>query len=235
MKNKTLIAITVIIILSMNALASDKVTVYFFWSNTCPHCLEMEPFIEKLPTKYPQIEIKKFEIHNQENLALLNNLSEAYNTTIGGVPDAFVGNKVVIGYGGTKTENLIQSLIENCSRDNCQSPDQILKEYLSRPKPTTTSTTTTTTAKTTTTTSTTTSRSTTTTTEPASTTSSSTTATTEPTTMTTEPVATTTTKPENNTTTIQPWVYGTIGIALILITYGLTAKKKSTLKGGKKT
>jgi thiol-disulfide isomerase/thioredoxin len=229
MKNKILIITALILILSMNAPAeTGKVTIYFFWGQGCPHCEDMKPFIKELDNKYPYLEIKSLEVFkNEDNWGFLQNLSEAYNTTSRSVPDVFVGNKRVVGYGGNKTEEVIISLIENCSRDNCQSPDEILQEYRSRPKPTST-----TTSSTTTTTTTTSATSTTTTSSTTSTISSSTTTTTEKATTTKEPPTTTTTKPENtvNTTTIQPWIYGTIGIALILITYGLTRKKK-----GKKT
>jgi thiol-disulfide isomerase/thioredoxin len=223
MKNKTLIAILIITMLSMNAAAeTGKVTMYFFWGKGCSHCTDMKPFIQELDDKYPYLEIKSLEVfNNEENWALMQNITEAYNATFHGVPDVFLGNKNVVGYGGEKTETLIKSLIENCSRDNCQSPDEILQEYKSRPKPTTTSSTTTTTTT-----------SLTTTTEPSTTstttTSTSTTTTTKPTTTTTTIEATTTTKPESQTTNtpIQPWIYGAIGIALILITYGLATKKK---------
>jgi thiol-disulfide isomerase/thioredoxin len=231
MKNKTLIITALILILSMNAVAeTSKVTMYFFWGKGCSHCTDMKPFIQELDDKYPYLEIKSLEVlNNEENWALMQNITEAYNTTFHGVPDVFVGNKNVIGYGGNKTETLIISLIENCSRDNCQSPDEILQEYRSRPKPTST-----TTSSTTTTTTTTSATSSTTTSSTTSTTPISTTTTTEEiTTSTTEPPTTTTTKPEDTTnkTTTQPWIYGTIGIAVILITFGLSAKKKSTLKG----
>ena len=49
----------------------EHVNVYFFWGEGCPHCGDEEPFLEKLETKYPEVEVHSFEIWNsKENLEI---------------------------------------------------------------------------------------------------------------------------------------------------------------------
>ena len=39
-----------------------KVNIYFFWAKGCPHCHKEMVFLETLAEKYPQIEIKDYEV-----------------------------------------------------------------------------------------------------------------------------------------------------------------------------
>ena len=47
-------------------LAANPVVIYFFWGDGCPHCAEAEPFLEKLAKRYPEVEIRYYEVWNNE-------------------------------------------------------------------------------------------------------------------------------------------------------------------------
>lgn len=106
-----------------------KVEIYFFWGQGCPHCAEEKPFLEKLKQKYPQLEVKAFEVYyNKENQDLFQKVASAYNTQVEGVPTTFIGKDFVVGFGSEETTGKeIEKLIQNCLSNSCPSPGEILK------------------------------------------------------------------------------------------------------------
>jgi thiol-disulfide isomerase/thioredoxin len=73
---------------------SEKVVVYFFWGDGCPHCTTQKSFMEELENKYPKLEVKMFETwKNPENANLFREIAKAYGTEARGVPATFIGEK----------------------------------------------------------------------------------------------------------------------------------------------
>lgn len=108
--------------------AQQKVEVYFFWGQGCPHCAAEKPFLEKLKQKYPQIVVKEFEVYfNRENQELFKKIAQAYNTQPSGVPTTFIGKNFIVGFASENTTGKeIESLIQNCLQTYCPSPAEIL-------------------------------------------------------------------------------------------------------------
>ncbi len=97
------------------AASSNSTCIYFFYGDGCPHCAQVEPFINEMETKYPNIEIQKFEIYdNRPNLVLLNNYFNAYGVpeTERGVPTVFIGNTFLSG-DKPIIENLENEILKN--------------------------------------------------------------------------------------------------------------------------
>ncbi|MEW6295181.1 MAG: cytochrome c biogenesis protein CcdA [Candidatus Diapherotrites archaeon] len=86
---------------TVHAIESEQAAcVYFFYGNGCPHCARVEPFLEQLGQKYPELKIEKFEIYNdRQNALLLNKYFEAFGVPEieRGIPAAFVSKKYLIG------------------------------------------------------------------------------------------------------------------------------------------
>jgi cytochrome c biogenesis protein CcdA/glutaredoxin len=79
---------------------TNTTCIYFFYGDGCPHCARVEPFIEQLELKYPNLEIHRFEIYNnRSNALILNNYFDAYNIPERerGVPAVFIANSYLIG------------------------------------------------------------------------------------------------------------------------------------------
>jgi len=125
--------------------AENEVCVYFFWGRGCPICNDEKPFLQSLEEKYPELEVKQFEVkYNQENRELFEKISKAFNTISSGVPMTFINGKVFvsfaegnaviyhptykayIGYSGA-IENAIEECIEMGGCD-CPSEDLIIEE-----------------------------------------------------------------------------------------------------------
>lgn len=63
-----LISLIFSLFLSPLIFAQQKVKLWFFWGQGCPHCAAEKPFLEELAKKYPQLEIKEFEVYySKEN------------------------------------------------------------------------------------------------------------------------------------------------------------------------
>ena len=95
----------------------NQAEINFFFSAICPHCAKEEEFLENLEKKYPEIEIKEYEvISSQENQKILNEFYEKYQVPQkerGWVPVTFTPTKYFIGF----TEQIgaeIESCIKEC-------------------------------------------------------------------------------------------------------------------------
>ncbi len=125
---KVLMAVifTVFTVLSVNVRAetstSNKVNLYFFWGNGCPHCAEEEKFLDKLEKDYPNLAINKFEVWgNAKNRELLKKVGEKLNADIKGVPFTVVGENHIGGYYTADTTGAqIHEYIDYCQINDCK-------------------------------------------------------------------------------------------------------------------
>ncbi len=108
--------------------AQEKIEIYFFWGQGCPHCAAEKPFLEKMKQKYPQLVVKDFEVYyNYQNQELFEKVAKAYNTQAYGVPTTFIGKEFIIGFGSENTTGQeIENLIKSCLETYCPSPAEIL-------------------------------------------------------------------------------------------------------------
>ncbi|MFW5991317.1 MAG: TlpA family protein disulfide reductase [Candidatus Nanoarchaeia archaeon] len=100
----------------------DKVVVYFFWGEGCPHCATEKPFLEELENKYPELEVKMFETYNNpENVQKFQRVAQAYGTKARGVPATFIGEEYWEGYSESIGEE-IEAKIKDCIENDCPNP-----------------------------------------------------------------------------------------------------------------
>ena len=97
--------------------SEEKVTLYFFHGNGCPHCAEEEVFLKELQEKYPDIIIERYEVwYNNRNAELLEKVETAFQVTRSGVPTNVIGDTIIMGYSdsiGNQIERAIQYYQEN--------------------------------------------------------------------------------------------------------------------------
>ena len=125
--------------------AENEVCVYLFYGKTCPHCAEEKVFLKSLEEKYPELEVKQFEVYyDQANQELFEKISRVFNTISSGVPMTFIDGKAFIGFtegdmlvyhpdyrayiGYSKAiENAIEDCIDRGGCD-CPSEDVVIEE-----------------------------------------------------------------------------------------------------------
>jgi len=79
--------------------AQNNTELYFFYSDSCPHCHKEALFLDKLEKDYDsKLDIKRLEVGSQENINLMFDLAARLNTSVSGVPFTVIGDKYFIGY-----------------------------------------------------------------------------------------------------------------------------------------
>jgi thiol-disulfide isomerase/thioredoxin len=78
---------------------SEKNILYFFWGEGCPHCAAAKPFLGTLKKKYPGIEIRSFEVFNdEENLKFMQEMAKSRGMEPKGVPTFILDEKIFEGF-----------------------------------------------------------------------------------------------------------------------------------------
>jgi len=96
----------------------NKIEINFFYSAICPHCAKEKEFLTELKQKYPEVEIKEYEVfYNRDNQNLLSEFYKKYNVPKGErgyVPVTFTPTKYFIGFNeqlGSEIENCIKACL----------------------------------------------------------------------------------------------------------------------------
>ena len=144
MKNNKLLIIIIALILliiptSVNALSDkyedktaalvnvqpeeNKVNIYLFYGNGCPHCAKEEEFLEEISNKYKEeINIYKYETWydaNNKELMLQAKEVNGVNKNIS-VPFTVMGSEVYSGYNSYVGDKIEKKLIEYLGKDNSE-------------------------------------------------------------------------------------------------------------------
>lgn len=124
-KSLILLVLTCLVVISTtNVMGADqKVNLYLFWGDGCPHCTDEKVFLNSLSAKYPELEIKDFEIYDsKDNAALFQNFVGEYNVPPPlGVPATFVGGDFVVGFMSENTTGKqIESMVQRCIEYGCE-------------------------------------------------------------------------------------------------------------------
>ncbi len=111
--------------------SNEKVELYFFGSDTCPHCAKEEIFLDKLEDKYSNyLEIKRYEVSkNRESAKLLMEFGKRLNADISGVPFTVIGDEYIVGYANDQTtgkqiENKVVLAIAAINKNNLPPPPE---------------------------------------------------------------------------------------------------------------
>lgn len=108
--------------------STEKVILYFFWGEGCPHCIHEKQFLEQLGQHYPELEVRLFETwYNQDNAKLFVEMAEAYGTRASGVPTTFLEDNVWVGYADYMGEE-IEDKVKYCIEHGCFDPIEKLEK-----------------------------------------------------------------------------------------------------------
>ncbi|NOQ65386.1 MAG: hypothetical protein GQ582_12820 [Methyloprofundus sp.] len=90
-----------------SAVASSEqqaVELNFFWSHSCPHCLEAKPFIESLPQKYTWLQLNSYDlIDSPDNITRYTEMAEKLGRTANSVPGFIFCEQIIIGFQSIET------------------------------------------------------------------------------------------------------------------------------------
>lgn len=110
-----------LMMLALPVSAQDKINLYFFYGDGCPHCAKEEKFLDQLEKENKNIKIYRFETwHNTENAQLLSRAGEKMGVNVSGVPFLAIGDQAIIGYYDDKTTGeKIKNLISEYTVTGC--------------------------------------------------------------------------------------------------------------------
>lgn len=88
----------------------SEIEIVYFWSSTCSHCAQATPFLEDLISRYPELKLTKYEIHDEANQQLFVKTAEDFkiDTNQLGVPFIIIGDQYWVGY----SENIGKAIEE---------------------------------------------------------------------------------------------------------------------------
>ena len=97
---KKLLLSLAFLLVAFSASAQTKPEIYFFYSNSCPHCHKEALFLDKLENDYSsKIKINRFEVgKTQANVDLMLGMASKLGTEVSGVPFTIIGDKYFTGY-----------------------------------------------------------------------------------------------------------------------------------------
>ena len=86
-----------------------KLDVYFFYSDSCPYCAKMKPFLEGLANEHPEMFLKETSISSQQGSHDLLGFYQKYNVpkeAFGSVPIVFIKEKYFVGFSEENTKSI---------------------------------------------------------------------------------------------------------------------------------
>lgn len=105
---------------------TGKVVLYFFWGDGCPHCAKEKKYLDIIKRKYPQLEVKSYEVwHNRTNALFFSRMTEAAGIKSTGVPVTFINTEIFSGFNDRISQE-IESSIQYCIRNKnaCVEPSE---------------------------------------------------------------------------------------------------------------
>ncbi len=95
-------------------ITNNKVNVYVFWGDGCPHCETELEFLEKILPQYEKYSnIYAFEVwYNEENYELMKRFEKELNDHDKGVPYTVIGNEKFRGFSPAMEDKITSSIIK---------------------------------------------------------------------------------------------------------------------------
>ena len=94
----------------------NKVNIYLFWGNGCPHCEDFLDFLEENTDYKDLYTLNTFEVwYNQDNYNLMNEFATALDEDVTGVPFIVIGNKSFKGFSSSLEEEILNAIKEGHS------------------------------------------------------------------------------------------------------------------------
>ncbi len=80
------------------AFSNTTVTAVYFYGDGCTHCETVQPLLDKLRQKYPDLHLEMLEVfHNATNQQTFVEMNRQYNTGNSGIPVIFIGDRALVG------------------------------------------------------------------------------------------------------------------------------------------
>ena len=91
----------------------NKVNIYFFWGDGCPHCEGQFDFLDSIKEEYGKyFNLYTFEVwYNEENEKILQTFSKLMGDEIKGIPYTVIGKKTFKGFAESTKDDMIEAIL----------------------------------------------------------------------------------------------------------------------------
>lgn len=101
----------------------NQVTLYLFYSSTCPHCHAEIEWLDSIKDKYKYLNIVKYEA--SQNTNLYESVVDKLNVNSYSVPLTIIGSDFNIGYSELKNDTFINLIKKYSTYKHCDVVDTI--------------------------------------------------------------------------------------------------------------
>ena len=125
-KKIILISVLLLIVLSIGIYfiffnnKKEKINVYLFWGNGCPHCEHAKEFFSSIEEEYGKYyNLIEYEVwYDDNNNQLARKVDAELNANATGVPFIVIGDDYVKGYSQMMDEEIKEKIISQYKNDN---------------------------------------------------------------------------------------------------------------------
>ena len=94
-----LLVISFLFVLPVSAKEGDKITLYLFYGDGCPHCAQEKIFLDSIKDSYDNLDIVMYEVwKNPENQKFLEQVKTELGIQRSGVPVTIIGDTYMVGW-----------------------------------------------------------------------------------------------------------------------------------------
>ncbi len=131
MKKLLLFVLVSIMFLPIGVFAEEKVPIYVFRGEGCPHCEEALEYFDGLKAKY-NFELITYEVwYDEDNQELLEKVAAGLGETASGVPYIVIGEKTFSGYAETYNAEIEAAIVAEGVNGNAN--DKV-KKFITKEK-----------------------------------------------------------------------------------------------------
>ena len=96
---------------------SDKMNIYLFYGEECPHCHALLEFLDPYVKNNDNLTLYKYEVwHNEKNAKLYGEIHDLLKDNSNSIPYLIIGNKIITGFNEEKTPDTIKNTIPATKR-----------------------------------------------------------------------------------------------------------------------
>lgn len=103
--------------LNVNATNKEEVSLYLFYSTSCPHCKAEKTFLDDIKDDYPNLKINYFVA--QENPTLTSKIRDELGIKNSYVPLTVIGSDYFIGYSEDTKKQILEAIDAYSTRESC--------------------------------------------------------------------------------------------------------------------
>lgn len=117
------VLLVIVVVLSFfikNPNSMEKINVYLFWGNGCPHCEHAKEFFSNIEDEYGKyFELVDYEVwYSEENSNLLTKVKDELKDTSTGVPFILIGDNKFVGYSSSIDEQIKETITKEYKNEN---------------------------------------------------------------------------------------------------------------------